>query len=121
MILNPALKYQTRRLFLSVPTRQRQVIVKKMTIYDIAPTVLDLLGIDYKPKFVLGRSVFEKKASHILSLDEHEEIYSFFAQMKWEKRFKRRGRRRLFRGLYKLKKEQEGLPDIQEGLEEQLY
>jgi hypothetical protein len=111
MVSNPALERQKGKLFLSVPTRERQVIVKAMTIYDIAPTILDLLGIDYSPKFVLGKSVFEEKASHILSRDEHEEIYSFFEKMNWERRFKRRGRRQLFRGLYRLKKGQEGHPD----------
>jgi arylsulfatase A-like enzyme len=82
-----------------------------MTIYDIAPTVLDLLGIDYSPKFVIGKSAFEKESSHVLSHEEHEEIYSFFAGLRWEKRFRRRHRRRLFRGLYKVNNVPEGLPD----------
>jgi hypothetical protein len=84
LVNNAAIAKQPRKLWLSIPTRPRRIIKKQVTIYDWGPTILDLLGVVYSPKFVLGRSIFDNQSSRILSRDEHEEIYSFFARMNWE-------------------------------------
>ena len=57
-------KNQKRETFLTFPKFQdigKGVVVepKENVIYDMAPTILDMLGFEYTPKYPFGRSLFK--------------------------------------------------------------
>lgn len=65
--LMPTMKYYqtslagrqvTRKLAFIFPFRKRQEIHKRLTVYDITPTLFDELQIEYSPAFPFGRSAF---------------------------------------------------------------
>ena len=51
---------QQRKLAFILPFRKRQEIRKRLTVYDITPTLFDELQIEYSPQFPFGRSGFSK-------------------------------------------------------------
>ena len=53
-----------RNMSIIFPYRTQNLINKTVTIYDIMPSVLDELGIDYQPKFPFGRPVTDPEPGH---------------------------------------------------------
>jgi arylsulfatase A-like enzyme len=67
-----------------VATRPRQVIEKKVSLYDFGPTILDLLGIDIEPEFPFGKSIFAKESGTIPDVAQLQYLYDFFKrEMSW--------------------------------------
>ena len=65
--LMPSMKYYqtsvagrqgTRKLAFIFPFRKREEIHKRLTVYDITPTLFDELQIEYSPAFPFGMSAF---------------------------------------------------------------
>ena len=54
-IVGPQLK---RKMAFIFPYGERKVINKSLTVYDITPTLFDMLQIGYSPEFPFGRSIF---------------------------------------------------------------
>ncbi|OHT00667.1 hypothetical protein TRFO_32576 [Tritrichomonas foetus] len=50
---------------------------KPITYYDIAPTILDMLGIQYKPQFPFGYSIFSENEGEPPSIDDIKFIYNY--------------------------------------------
>lgn len=48
---------------------------KKITFYDIPPTILDLLGVEYKPRFPFGATMFGPDVGTAPTIDEFKMIY----------------------------------------------
>ena len=57
-----------RSLNIIIPTRPKHLIEKKVSIYDLTPTFLDLLDIEYSPKFIFGESLLSNKVGSGISL-----------------------------------------------------
>jgi hypothetical protein len=87
MVPERTLKGAPRSLFFAIPTFPKQEMNKTATIWDYGPTILDILGVDYKPKFLFGRSIFGNESSRLLTSAEEAEIYKYFSQLSWEKKF----------------------------------
>jgi hypothetical protein len=87
MLPCPELKRLRRRLFFAIPTLPRRKIRKNVTIWDYGPTILDLLGVDYKPKFLFGHSIFAREQSRLLTRYDEMDIYEYFSRLTWEKKF----------------------------------
>ncbi|KAK8866654.1 hypothetical protein M9Y10_009620 [Tritrichomonas musculus] len=59
---------------------------KKITFYDVAPTILDLLNIHYSPPFPWGHSAFSADESDPPSVDDFKFIYNYLTgDIKYEK------------------------------------
>jgi hypothetical protein len=55
-----------------------------ISIYEIAPTLLDLAGLEYEPKFPFGASVFTNKPGLIPTATHLQFIYRLFrSEMRW--------------------------------------
>jgi hypothetical protein len=48
---------------------------RQVSYYDIAPTIMDLLNIEYSPKFVFGRSLFGEEPGSVPTHDDLQLIY----------------------------------------------
>ena len=59
------------------PYLEKRIINKSVTLYDIAPTLLDMMGIEYFPPFPYGANIFD---DHIVgsfpTKDEFNFIYN---------------------------------------------
>jgi phosphoglycerol transferase MdoB-like AlkP superfamily enzyme len=76
--------FDPRSMVVIVPTRPRQRISKQVSIYDFGPTMLDLIGLNYRPKFPFGVSMFSKKIGLTPDPTHFKYIYDFFrSEMKW--------------------------------------
>jgi membrane-anchored protein YejM (alkaline phosphatase superfamily) len=53
--------HKPRSLVLCFPYHAKKVITKKVTLYDLAPTVLQMLGVEYSPKFPFGADLFSEE------------------------------------------------------------
>lgn len=77
---------EPRSLVLSFPYRKKKADNKKVTLYDIAPTIMNMLGIQYSPKFPFGSDLFSKAPSHPPTVNDFEIIYNVFTyEYKWDK------------------------------------
>jgi hypothetical protein len=70
--------FEPRYLTAMLPLRPRELLTKKMSIYDFAPTLLELVGIDYEPKFPFGTSFFALKSGLLPDPTHFQFIYNFF-------------------------------------------
>lgn len=50
---------------------------KTITYYDIAPTILDMLDVEYSPPFPFGKSVFSSKMGNPPTFDDFKIIYNY--------------------------------------------
>jgi hypothetical protein len=48
---------------------------RTMSYYDLAPTIMDLLEIDYSPRFPFGESLFGEKAGRTPTVADMQFIY----------------------------------------------
>jgi hypothetical protein len=46
-----------RRPLMMMPLHEKKLVTSPTTVYDVAPTLLDMLGVCYEPKFPWGRSL----------------------------------------------------------------
>lgn len=67
--------------------KHRKLITKRTSIYDLAPTFMELTGMkDYSPQFPFGSSIFSNKIGLFPDNRHFRFIYDFFSgQMKWSK------------------------------------
>jgi phosphoglycerol transferase MdoB-like AlkP superfamily enzyme len=76
--------FEPRSLVAMVPSRSHQLITKRVSIYDFGPTILDLIGLDYGPKFPFGVSIFSKKVGVVPDATHFQFIHNYFKDgMKW--------------------------------------
>jgi hypothetical protein len=65
-------------------SRKKRLITKKGSIHDFAPTMLDLLDVDYSPRFPFGTSLLAPKIGLAPDFTHFKFIYDFFRKaMKW--------------------------------------
>ncbi|OHT06273.1 hypothetical protein TRFO_25678 [Tritrichomonas foetus] len=50
-----------RKMSIFFPYWEKKVVNKETSVYDIAPTVMDILGVDYSPKYPFGASLMDDK------------------------------------------------------------
>jgi hypothetical protein len=75
---------EPRFMWAMLPFGPKQEITKKVSVYDFAPTLMDLLGIDYEPKFPFGTSMFAPKPGLVPDPTHFQFIYDHFStSMKW--------------------------------------
>jgi hypothetical protein len=77
--------HEPRALVLCFPYRERRNITKEVTLYDLAPTIMEELGVDYKPTFPFGAHLFSEKVGRPPSLPDFQMIYNMMTtQMGWD-------------------------------------
>jgi phosphoglycerol transferase MdoB-like AlkP superfamily enzyme len=77
--------FEPRFVTAMFPLRPAQVIKKPLTIYDFAPTLMDVMEIDYEPKFPFGASIFSQKVGTAPGASHFQYIYRHFRDlMNWE-------------------------------------
>jgi phosphoglycerol transferase MdoB-like AlkP superfamily enzyme len=69
-----------RNLSVFMPLRQQDKLWKRsqgrqMSYRDFAPTIMDLLGIDYSPRFPFGKSLFGMKQGDVPTLNDMAFMY----------------------------------------------
>lgn len=75
---------EQRALVMAFPFHKPEMITKRTTIYDIAPTIMDLLGVEYEPQFPFGANLFAEKVGSPPTVDDFQLIYDMFtSEMKW--------------------------------------
>jgi arylsulfatase A-like enzyme len=80
----PVVLREPRYITMVLPLHERRVISKIVSLYDIAPTIMDLAGIEYSPKFVFGSSVFSSNTGLVPSRMHLQFIYKYFSDdMRW--------------------------------------
>jgi phosphoglycerol transferase MdoB-like AlkP superfamily enzyme len=76
--------FEPRYMLALIPFTDQQVISKKTTVYDFAPTLLDLIEVDPFPNFPFGRSFFNPKPGLFPDFTHFKFIYDFFREsMNW--------------------------------------
>jgi hypothetical protein len=76
--------YEPRYIFGGMPLRPPLLITKRISMYDIAPTIMELAGVEYEPKFPFGASVFSSKVGTVPTQSHLQFIYSNFVKiMNW--------------------------------------
>jgi arylsulfatase A-like enzyme len=74
-----------RSLVLCFPYRERRVIAKRVTLYDLAPTIMQLLGVKYEPQFPFGADLFSADVGTPPSLEDFQTLHDMVtAQMGWQ-------------------------------------
>ena len=77
---------EPRYICAMLPFRKKEIISKSTSIYDLAPTFMDLLGVEYEPKFPYGSSFFSSHVGQRPDETQFRFIYDYFAEsMKWSK------------------------------------
>jgi hypothetical protein len=75
-----------RSLVLTFPYHEQKEVVKPTSIYDIAPTLMSLLGIEYSPIFPFGADLFSNSVGRVPTLDDFQTIYDMFTtEMSWDR------------------------------------
>lgn len=64
-----------RKLAMFMPYEEKRTIEKQTTLYDVAPTILDLLGIKYWPAFPFGTNLYNNKIGKFPSTEDFSTIY----------------------------------------------
>lgn len=72
------LELSMRKLIFLFPWRAKKTITKPVTIYDFAPTVLSLLDIEYKPKFVYGADMFSSDIGAVPDDSDFSLLFDMF-------------------------------------------
>jgi phosphoglycerol transferase MdoB-like AlkP superfamily enzyme len=76
--------YEPRYIYGGMPLRPRKLITKRISIYDVAPTIMELAGVEYEPKFPFGASIFSSKVGAVPTQSHLQFIYSNFVKiMNW--------------------------------------
>jgi phosphoglycerol transferase MdoB-like AlkP superfamily enzyme len=77
--------HEPRSLVLAWPYHEQRTIEREVTVYDIAPTVLRLLGVEYEPPMPFGADLFGNKSGKVPSPEDFQTIYDMFtSEMKWD-------------------------------------
>lgn len=69
-----------RKLFILIPSQKQYVISKHVTMYDVAPTIMSLLGFEYSPSFPYGESIYSKKEGDFPNYDDLNMIFHMFSK-----------------------------------------
>jgi phosphoglycerol transferase MdoB-like AlkP superfamily enzyme len=72
-----------RNMAMMLPTRPKGVVEKKMTIYDLGPTIMEILGVEYSPAFPFGVSMFSDEEGMLVEGKALDEILEFFQSGNW--------------------------------------
>jgi hypothetical protein len=57
-----------------------------VSIYDVGPTILKLLGIEYEPKMPFGADMFSNATGRPPKTEDFQTIYDMFtSEMNWRK------------------------------------
>lgn len=67
-----------RHMFALFPFEKPQRVDKRILHFDIAPTILDLLDIEYSPRFPYGRSIREQEESQLPTEQEYNYLLGMF-------------------------------------------
>lgn len=77
---------EPRSLVISFPYRKKKLINKNVSLYDFAPSIMNILGVEYSPKFPFGSDLFSDQIGHPPDLNDFEIIYNVFTyEYKWDK------------------------------------
>ena len=75
---------EQRALVMAFPFHEQRMVTKNTSIYDIAPTLMKLLGVEYEPEFPFGTDLFSDEVGHTPTIDDFQIIYDMFtSEMKW--------------------------------------
>lgn len=78
------LKRKRRATVIAFPLREQRCVSKPVSVYDIAPTVLSLLGVQYHPTFPFGRSLLSQDIGQPPDESDLRLVYEFYrAEMNW--------------------------------------
>lgn len=73
----PKYYHMPRKMLVLLPFRTNIKINKSITLYDVAPSVLSLLGInDYRPKFPFGFDFFSPNTTALPTHNDRQYIYN---------------------------------------------
>jgi hypothetical protein len=77
--------HNPRSLVLSFPYHERKEVTKPTSIYDIAPTIMNLLGVEYEPAFPFGTDLFSNDVGRVPTVADFQTIYDMFTtEMAWD-------------------------------------
>jgi hypothetical protein len=77
--------HEPRSLVLAWPYHERRTVERAVSVYDIAPTVLRLLGVEYAPAMPFGADLFGNITGKVPSLEDFQTIYDMFtSEMNWD-------------------------------------
>lgn len=71
--------FENRSLTVMIPTRPKQLIKKKATIYDISPTIMDLIGVEIDPPFIFGESLLSDKVGMGINSTFVKYLYDYYS------------------------------------------
>jgi hypothetical protein len=84
--------HEPRALVLAWPYHEKKRVTKPVSLYDIAPTILKLLGIEYEPPMPFGVDLFSNKTGKPPTVDDFQTIHDvFMSEMKWDNNVTCRG------------------------------
>jgi phosphoglycerol transferase MdoB-like AlkP superfamily enzyme len=76
--------FDPRYMVALFPTGPKKLVSKKSSIYDFAPTLLEVMGIEVYPPFPFGTSLFNEKVGMVPEPAHLQYIYDFFGNsMQW--------------------------------------
>ena len=78
---------EPRLLSAFFPYLPHKIVDKKASLYDLAPTILDLLDVEYSPKFPHGVNLFSKEVGRVPDDKSYDFIYTYFSGFmdgRWE-------------------------------------
>ncbi|OHT07484.1 hypothetical protein TRFO_24207 [Tritrichomonas foetus] len=74
-----------RKLMILFPFREKQEITKKVTYFDVAPTLLDMLGIEYSPPFPFGTNILSDEIGRTITEREILFLYNYKTNQGYKK------------------------------------
>lgn len=75
---------EPRSQLIMVPSRPQKFIKKETSIFDFAPTAIDLMNMEISPKFPFGSSIFSPHKGIPPDPGHYQFIYDFFSKdMRW--------------------------------------
>jgi membrane-anchored protein YejM (alkaline phosphatase superfamily) len=78
--------HEPRALVLAWPYHEKRIITKPVSVYDLGPTILKLLGVKYAPVFPFGVDLFSNQTGNVPTVDDFQTIYDMFtSEMKWDR------------------------------------
>jgi arylsulfatase A-like enzyme len=76
---------EPRSLVLAWPYHEKKIVTKPVSVYDLGPTILKLLGVSYSPVFPFGADLFANETGKVPSVDDFQTIYDMFTSvMNWD-------------------------------------
>jgi hypothetical protein len=77
--------HEPRSLVLAFPYHTKEVVEKPVSVYDLAPTIVRMLGVDCNPKFPFGSDLFSEEIGPVPTIADMQTIYDFFTtEMNWD-------------------------------------